>query len=62
MSRITVHVLSHGVRINALGSNSVRNRQSEGASCHANSQPADGQGDHENKPARMLVTRESQVF
>ena len=62
LGRITVQVLAHGLRLSALGSDSVGNCQSEGTSRQANAQPADGKGNNEDKPASMLVIRESQVL
>ena len=59
LSSITVHVLSSGMRINALDSDCMRNRQSEGPGGQTNSHSADGEDDHEDMPARVLVRRES---
>ena len=62
LSGIPIHVLPHCMCISTLGSDSVRNRQPEGASRQTEGQPADGQDDDEDAPVRMLVTRESQVL
>ena len=61
MCSITVQMLSHGMRLSVLGSDSVGNSKPEGTSRQANGQPADGQDDHEDKPAWIAATGESQI-